>query len=68
MRYLKQKLKTNKFLTQHLLGVVATFAFFAFAVSLLFSMHVGGQHMLWCLAVLTISSLMAGMIADQGEG
>lgn len=68
MRYILHKLKTNKFLMHHWLGVVATFAFFAFATSLLFSMHVGGQHMLWCLAVLIISSLMAGMIADQGEG
>lgn len=67
MNYLKYKLKTNKFLNQHVLGVVATFVFLAFGAGLLFSMPVGGRHMLWCFVVLIVSSLMIGVIADQGE-
>lgn len=67
MQYLKHKLKANKFLNQYALGVVATFVFFAFGASLLLAMPVGKQHMLWCFVVLIVSSLMVGVIADQGE-
>lgn len=67
MNYLKYKLKTNRFLNQHALGVVATFVFFAFGAGLLLAMPVGKPHMLWCFIVLIVSSLMIGIIADQGE-